>query len=56
MLEKNLPWLTDINRPTQVRRAPSVLAKDEVAALLAKKERVTALLVRLLYGTGMQWH
>ena len=56
MLEKNLPWLTDIKRPTQVRRIPSVLTKDKVAVLLAKIEAVTALLVRFLYGTGMQWH
>ena len=35
VLEEDLPWLTDINRPTQVRRIPSVLTKDEVAGLLA---------------------
>ena len=56
MLEEDLPWRTDINRPTQVHRIPSVLTKDEVAGLLAKTEGVKALLVRLLDGTGMQWH
>ena len=35
VLEEDLPWLTDINRPTQVRRIPSVLIKYEVAGLLA---------------------
>jgi integron integrase len=54
VLEENLPWLTDINRPTQVRRIPSVLTKDEVVGLLAAMDGVTALLARLLYGTGMR--
>ncbi len=54
VLEEDLPWLTDINRPTQVRRIPSVLTKDEVASLLAAMDGVTALLARLLYGTGMR--
>ena len=54
ILEEGLPWLTDINRPTQVRRIPSVLTKDEVAGLLAAMDGVTALLARLLYGTGMR--
>ena len=54
VLEEDLPWLTDINRPAQVRRIPSVLTKDEVAGLLAAMDGVTALLARLLYGTGMR--
>ncbi len=54
VLEEDLPWLTDINRPTQVRRIPSVMTKDEVAGLLAAMVGVTALLARLLYGTGMR--
>ncbi|MGB4117037.1 MAG: integron integrase [Polaromonas sp.] len=54
VLEEGLPWLTDINRPAQVRRIPSVLTKDEVAGLLAAMDGVTALLARLLYGTGMR--
>lgn len=49
-----LPWLDNINRPTQKRRIPSVLTKDEVAGLLAHMEGQTALLARLLYGTGMR--
>ncbi|MFN5939281.1 MAG: integron integrase [Polaromonas sp.] len=54
VLEEDLPWLTDINRPAQVRRIPSVLTKDEVVGLLAAMDGVTALLARLLYGTGMR--
>ncbi len=49
-----MPWLTDINRPTRTRRIPSVLTKDEVAGLLAVMDGETALLARLLYGTGMR--
>ena len=54
VLEIDLPWLTDINRPTRTRRIPSVLTKDEVAGLLAVMDGETALLARLLYGTGMR--
>ncbi len=54
MLAVDLPWLNGINRPTQRRRIPSVLTKDEVAGLLAQMEGETALIARLLYGTGMR--
>ncbi len=50
----DLPWLHNIGRPQQTKRIPSVLTKDEVAGLLAQLEGVTALLARLLYGTGMR--
>ena len=52
VLEKDLPWLTHINLPPQVRRIPSVLTKDEVTGLLAVMDGVTSLLAGLLYGTG----
>jgi integron integrase len=54
VLDIDLPWLNDINRPTQKRRIPSVLTKDEVAGVLAHMDGQTALLARLLYGTGMR--
>ena len=54
VLEIDLPWLNDINRPTQKRRIPSVLTKDEVAGVLAHMDGPTTLLARLLYGTGMR--
>ena len=54
VLNVDLPWLNDVNRPTQKRRIPSVLTKDEVAGLLAHMEGPTALMARLLYGTGMR--
>ena len=50
----DLPWLNDINRPAHKRRIPSVLTKDEVAGVLAHMDGQTALLARLLYGTGMR--
>ena len=54
VLNIELPWMHGINRPTQKRRIPSVLTKDEVAGLLAHMDGQTALLARLLYGTGMR--
>ena len=54
VLDIELPWLENINRPTSPKRIPSVLTKDEVAGLLAQMEGVTALWARLLYGTGMR--
>ena len=54
VLNLDLPWMDGINRPAAKRRIPSVLTKDEVAGLLAQMEGVTALLARLLYGTGMR--
>jgi integrase len=50
----DLPWLNNIGRPQQTKRIPAVLTKDEVAGLLAQMDGVTALLARLLYGTGMR--
>lgn len=49
-----LPWLNDVNRPTRKPRIPNVLTQDEVAGLFAQMEGVTALLAKLLYGTGMR--
>jgi integron integrase len=54
VLGVDLPWLDGINRPANNRRIPSVLTKDEVAGVLANMEGITALLARLLYGTGMR--
>jgi integron integrase len=54
VLAVELPWLNGINRPAQKRRIPSVLTKNEVAGLLAQMNGQTALIARLLYGTGMR--
>ncbi len=54
VLAIDLPWLNDIHRPSRPPRIPSVLTQDDVAGVLAHMEGVTALLARLLYGTGMR--
>ena len=36
VLAIKLPWLADIGRPSQKRRIPSVMTRDEVAGLLAQ--------------------
>ncbi len=54
VLNIDLPWLNNIGRPQQAKRIPAVLTKDEVAGLLAQMDGITALLARLLYGTGMR--
>ena len=54
VLTIDMPWLTDLQRPTRPRRIPSVLTKAEVAGLLAAMDGETALLAKLLYGTGMR--
>jgi len=55
VLAINLPWLNGINRPTRKPRIPAVLTQAEVAGILAQMEEgITAVLTRLLYGTGMR--
>ncbi len=54
VLAIKLPWLDGIGRPQQKRRIPSVLTQNEVTGLLAQMSGDTALLARLLYGTGMR--
>lgn len=54
VLAIDLPWLNGLNRPAQKKRIPSVLTRDEVGALFQLLEGETALLAKLLYGTGMR--
>lgn len=54
VLDIEVPWLDHIGRPQQTKRIPSVLTKNEVAALLSHMEGINALLAQLLYGTGMR--
>jgi integron integrase len=54
VLGVQLPWLNDVQRPTRPRRIPSVLTREEVAALLSHIEGDVGLVARLLYGTGMR--
>ncbi len=50
----DLPWLSEVQRPSRPRRIPSVLTQAEVAALLGVMDGEMALLGSLLYGTGMR--
>ena len=54
VLKLDPPWIEDIVRARQPKRLPTVLSKEEVAALLAHLEGTLQLIVMLLYGTGMR--
>ena len=54
VLDIELPWMEGIQRPTQPKRIPFVLTREEVAGLLGHIAGVEGLLARLLYGTGMR--
>lgn len=54
VLGQDLPWMVEIGRPVPTRRIPTVLTAAEVSSLLCLMDGVTALLARLLYGTGMR--
>lgn len=54
VLGLNLPWMSQIGRPAAKPRVPTVLSQGEVGRLLHVMEGETALLARLLYGTGMR--
>lgn len=54
VLGAQLPWMTDLHRPSQPRRIPTVLSPTEVKALLDAVPEPLALVTRLLYGTGMR--
>ena len=49
-----LPWLTNLQRPTRMRRLPTVLTPVEVAKLLAHMPGEIGLVAHVLYGTGMR--
>lgn len=54
VLGLDLPWMEALRRPAYTRRIPTVLTRDEVAAVLARLDEPVALVARLLYGTGMR--
>lgn len=54
VLCQQLPWLQEIGRPSQAKRIPSVLTRDEVQRVLTLISGEMGLLARLLYGTGMR--
>ena len=54
VLKLEPPWLDDIVRARQPKNLPTVLSKDEVAAILNRLEGTVQLIVLMLYGTGMR--
>jgi integron integrase len=54
VLGQELDWLQDVTRAKKPQRLPTVLSREEVAAVLARVSGVTGLVARLLYGTGMR--
>ena len=54
VLKTDLAWLDDVVRARQPRRLPTVLSRDEVAAVLSRIKGTPQLVVPLLYGTGMR--
>ncbi|WP_374012729.1 integron integrase [Pseudoxanthomonas koreensis] len=54
VLGMELPWMEDVIRAKRPARLPVVLSQGQVQALLACMEGRTALVARLLYGTGMR--
>lgn len=54
VLKLDPPWIENIVRARQPKRLPTVLSKDEVAALLSCLEGTVQLIVLMLYGTGMR--
>ncbi|MES9858881.1 MAG: phage integrase N-terminal SAM-like domain-containing protein [Sedimenticola sp.] len=54
VLERPLGDLGPFKRPKKPARVPTVLAKREVALLLSNTHRMTGLMARLMYGTGMR--
>ena len=49
VLKIDPPWIEDVVRARQPKRLPTVLSKDEVAAILARLEGTVQLIVLLLY-------
>jgi len=54
VLGLKLAWMDDVVRHKRPQRVPTVLSQQEVRTMLAQMEGRTALLARLLYGTGMR--
>lgn len=54
VLDIELPWLSDVTRAKKPQRLPVVFTPEEVQQVLDHLEGSTALMARLLYGTGMR--
>jgi len=54
VLGVELPWLDNIRRAKKPERLPTVLTREEVAAMLGQMSGVTWLMAGLLYGAGLR--
>jgi hypothetical protein len=54
VLKLDPPWIDNIVHARQPKRLPTVLSREEAAALLSRLEGTVQLIVLLLYGTGMR--
>ena len=54
VLEIKLPWIDDVVRAKRPVHVPTVLSRTEVQDLLANMEGRSAVIAKLLYGTGMR--
>ena len=54
VLGQELAWMADIRRAKKPKRVPTVLTRDEVAAVLAQMSGVPWLMAALLYGAGLR--
>jgi len=54
VLGVELPWMDNVTRAKRPRRVPTVLSREEIVRLFAAMDGRTALLARLLYGTGLR--
>jgi integron integrase len=54
VLDGELPWMAELERPAASRRIPAVLTPAEVVAVFSHLDGEMDLLARLLYGTGMR--
>jgi integron integrase len=54
VLARDLPWLDGVVRANTPRTLPTVLARDEIRALLAQLRGVPRLVASLLYGAGLR--
>jgi integron integrase len=54
VLEMDLPWLTEVVRAKRPVRLPTVLTVAEMETLLSHMTGETALMARLMYGSGLR--
>lgn len=54
MLNIELPWLDELDRPAKPKRLPVVLTHQEVQVVLEHLSGIHLLMAKLLYGTGMR--